>query len=52
MFLIFEGSSFETNSLTGSSASSPGISSCCSKQKHSSFFRCAAAFDGATLGTA
>ena len=51
-FLIFLGSSSDIKSLTGSRASSPGISSCCSKQKHSSFFICAAAFDGATLGTA
>ena len=52
MFFMFAGSSFETKSFTGRSASSPGINSCCSKQKHSNFFKCAAALDGATLGTA
>ena len=46
------GSSSSKISLTGKRASSPGASSCCSKQKHSNFFKCAAAFEGATLGTA
>ena len=49
---MFDGNSFETNNFTGNNASSPGINSCCSKQKHSSFFKCAAALEGATLGTA
>ena len=52
MFSIALGSSSDTRSFTGNKASSPGANSCCSKQKHSNFLRCAAAFDGATLGTA